>query len=80
MDVPANIHGKDDCYVDDISTICLNLDDNIEHCRCAVPFAIDLMGHPIDSAELLPHDYLLAAKKLLGEGQPVECKVFTGWL
>ena len=71
MDVPANIHGKNDCYVDDTSTICLDLDDNIEHCCRAVPFAVDLMGCPIDSAELLPHDDLLAVKKLLGEGQPV---------
>ena len=79
VDVPVNIHGKADCYVDDISTICLDLDDNIERCRQAVPFAIDLMGRPVESAEPLPRDNLLAIKKLLGEGQLSECKVFTGW-
>ena len=79
MDVPVNIHGKADCYVDDISTICLDLDNNIERCRQAVPFAIDLMGRPVESAEPLPRDNLLAIKKLLGEGQLSECKVFTGW-
>ena len=68
MDVPVNIHGKGDCYVDDICTIYLDLDDNIERCCHIVPFAIDLMGCTIESAEPLPCDNLLAVKKLLGEG------------
>ena len=80
MDSPVNIHGKADFYVDDISTICLDLDEHIEHCRHAVPFAIDLMDRPVESAEPLPHDDLLVAKKLLGEGRFSECEAFTGWL
>ena len=80
VDVPVNIHGKADCYIDDISTICLDLDDNIKRCRHEVPFAIDLMGRPVESAEHLPRDDLFAIKKLLGEGQLAECKVFAGWL
>ena len=80
VDVPVNIHGKADCYVDDIGSICLDLHDNIERCRQAVPLAIDLMGRPLDSSDSLPRDDLLAVKKLLGEGQLAECKTFTGWL
>ena len=79
VDVPVNIHGKADCYVDDIGSICLDLHDNVERCRQAVPLAIDLLGRPLDSTDSLPRDDLLAVKKLLGEGQLAECKTFTGW-
>ena len=79
VDVPVNIHGKADCYVDDIGSICLDLHDNVERCRQAVPLAIDLLGRPLDPTDSLPRDDLLAVKKLLGEGQLAECKTFTGW-
>ena len=80
VDVPVSIHGKVDCYVDDIGSVCLDLRDNVERCRQAVPLAIDLLGRPIDSTDSLPRDDLVAVKKLLGEGQMAECKIFTGWL
>ena len=80
MNVPVDMHGKADCYVDYISAICLDLDNNIERCHHTVPFGIDFMACPVESAEHLPYDDLLAIKKLLGEGQLSECKVFTGWL
>ena len=80
IDVPVALHGKADCYVDDIGSVCLDLNDNVERCRHAVPLAIDLLGRPIDATDSLPRDDLLAIKKLLGEGQLAERKTFTGWL
>ena len=36
IDVPVALHGKADCYVDDIGSVCLDLKDNVERCRHAM--------------------------------------------
>ena len=80
VNVPVNDNGTVEDYIDDMPTVCLDLNEAPERCTAAVPLALHLAGRPVASAEPLDRQPLLAVSKAQGEGQMSEKKVAFGWL
>jgi hypothetical protein len=68
VEIPPDDQGKVDCYLYDLISVIPDLHDNELSGASAVPLVIHLIGRPISDLELIPHDPLIAIKKLLAEG------------
>ncbi|MGH7974512.1 MAG: hypothetical protein ACREBR_03205, partial [bacterium] len=79
VNLPPNDKGLVDCYIDDLISICLDLEDKAARCSAAVVLALHTMGRPVQLYEPIPRDDLLSFKKLFGEGRMEEIKVILGW-
>jgi hypothetical protein len=79
FNISKNPIGAVDCYIDDLCTIYVNLDSNAERCAATVGLALDVTGRPLYLDDPLPLGALLSLKKLQGEGQQAELKVFLAW-
>ena len=73
---PLEPHGKADVYIDNITTIFLDSEQNRKRGSAAVPLAIHIMGRPVDPYEPIPHLYLISLDKLDAEGASEEIKLF----
>ena len=79
VDVDPLIHGKVDCYIDDLIPVVLHIDNNAEKGANAVPLAMHTVGRPVHKDEPITRDDMLCFRKLYGEGQLDEIKIVTGW-
>lgn len=77
--LPVNDKGLVEVYLDDIPPVCVDIGDNVDRCNAAVPLAVHLLGRAKHHDEPIPRDEILSIKKILGEGQMAETKVFLGW-
>ena len=53
--------------------------DYFSQATSAIPLAVEIMFRPLANNEPILREALIQLKKLLGEGTPVEFKIFIGW-
>jgi hypothetical protein len=78
-DVPVSDHGKADNYIDDMTPVCVDINDNAERCATAAALVFDFLSRPLNTNEPLPREVLLSMVKLMGEGRFQETKTVLGW-
>lgn len=76
---PPRPVGMTDVFVDDVSTLFLDTDENCWRAPAAVPLAIHIISRPMSATEPLPRDNVLSTDKLTAEGSPSEIKTILGW-
>jgi hypothetical protein len=61
--IPKNAVDALDCYIDDLCSICIDINENGEMCAAAVTLTFDVVGRPLDPQDPLLHDALANKKK-----------------
>ena len=69
-----------DGFVDNLVTICLDMEKYIKRAMNGVPLAIHCVFRPKDEDEPISRDDILCLRKLLGEGALSEIKLILGWI
>ena len=69
-----------DGFVDDLTTIVLNLSHWVERARNAIALAIHTIFRPVNKEDPIDRDDVISIRKLLAEGKLEEIKVVLGWV
>jgi hypothetical protein len=67
FNVPNNPIVAAYCYIDDLCTMCVDLELNAKGCTAAVALVLDVVDRPLDPYDPLMWDALLSIEKLQGE-------------
>jgi len=78
VELPVDDDPKADCYIDDIFAAFLERD--AARGARMVPFALFLLGRPVQPGESLAREDLLSIKKFIAEATPSERKIVLGWV
>jgi hypothetical protein len=54
--VLKNAVGAVDCYINELCSICIDIDDNAERCAASVALVLDVVGRPLDPLDSLPRE------------------------
>lgn len=71
---------KVDVYIDDTTTISVDVDDNADKGEAAVALAMHVVGRPLDPGDPIARNDLVLMTKLLAEAGLDEIKILLGWL
>ena len=77
--VEVHENGQADCYIDDLTTIILDIDKNWKRGAAAVLLAIFLVGRPVDPNDPIKRVDLVSLSKLKAEAALEEHKILLGW-
>ena len=80
VDLDENDDGKADVYIDDITSVVVDIGNNIERGEAAVLLATHLIGRPFDTNDPLKRLDLVSITKLIAEARLEETKVLLGWV
>lgn len=69
-----------DCYINDMITVCLMINENMQKAMNAIPLILDSLFRPINSNEPVARNPILRVAKLLAEGGMEETKTILGWI
>ena len=75
-----NDMGKSDVYIDDITSVVVDIKNNIEKGEAAVLLAMHLIGRPFNAEDPLKRLDLVSITKLIAEARLEETKVLLGWV
>ena len=71
--------GMCDVYIDDITTVTVDLSGKAKRAKEAVPLTIHALGRPNLNVERLPRNNLVSTSKLIAEGSPTEEIIMLGF-
>ena len=74
-----NNKGKSDVYIDDITSVVADINNNAERGEAAVLLAMHLIGRPFDFNDPITHLDLASITKLIAEARLEETKILLGW-
>ena len=77
--LPDEDYGKADCFVDDIISCCVDINDNLGRLMAAPCTVIHALAHKCSSSSYVKRDNLIADDKNEAEGGPEEIKICLGW-
>ena len=80
VSLPNEDHGKADVFIDDIITVAVNINQNLQRAMAAPCTIIHAISHNETSDPIIPRDNLIADDKNDAEGAPEELKICLGWL
>jgi hypothetical protein len=63
VQIPFNVRGKVDIYIDDTIGIAPDIDDNISRVNKSIPLAIHTLAHPLDTLPIPPRKDIISLKK-----------------
>ena len=69
-----------DGYVDDLTTVVLDILGWAERARNAIALAIHTIFRPVNAEDPISRDDVISVRKLLAEGKLEEIKVVLGWI
>lgn len=75
-----NDKGKSDVYIDDITSVVVDIDNNVERGEAAVLLAMHLIGRPFNNNDPLRRLDLASITKLIAEARLEETKTLLGWI
>lgn len=79
VQLPENLGGYIDIYIDDILGVVPDLGDNVKRLYIAIPLAIHTFARPTDESDIIPGRDIISLKKFQVEGQLEERKKVLGW-
>jgi hypothetical protein len=79
VEIHANKSGQVDCYIDDLTTVTVDIDNNQAKCSAAVLTAIHILGRPVDKDDPIKRVDLVSISKLIAEAALEEWKILLGW-
>ena len=80
VSLPTEDQGKSDCFIDDLISVAVDINDNLDRLRAAPCTIIHAVAHSSPSSPKLKRDNLIANDKNDAEGAPDERKICLGWL
>ena len=79
VEINSNDRGQVDCYIDDLTTVTIDINDNKERAAAAVLLAIHTVGRPTNKDDPIPRLNLVSLSKLTAEAALEETKILLGW-
>ena len=79
VQINTNDSGQVDCYIDDLTTVAVDMNDNWKRGAAAVLTAIHILGRPVDSSDPIKRVDLVSLSKLIAEATMEEWKILLGW-
>ena len=79
VSIPDDNKGKADVYIDDITTVTVDINNNVERAAAATLLAIHIIGRPEIKSDPIPRKDLVSLSKLEAEGTMEETKILLGW-
>ena len=81
MSVEINVSdkGQVDCYIDDITTVTIEQNNNSQRANAAVLLAIHILDRPTNDEDPITRVDLVSLSKLTAEATLEEQKVLLGW-
>ena len=80
VDIPIETCGKSDVFIDDVISVCVDLDDNVERLTAAPCTVIHAVSHKATNTFDVERDDMLEIDKTNAEGAPSEEKICLGLL
>jgi hypothetical protein len=80
VDLPDNDDGSADCFVDDIITQAVDVDDNLQRITAAPCTVIHALAHRASADTFIARQNMIADDKNVAEGGPEEAKICLGWV
>ena len=71
--------GKSDVYIDDITTVTVDIGSNKERAEAAVLLAMHIIGRPFNQNDPIKRLDLVSLSKLIAEARLEETKILLGW-
>ena len=81
MAVPINVsdNGQVDCYIDDLTTVAVDINNNRKRAEAATLLALHTMGRPTNKDDPITRVNLVSLSKLTAEAALEEEKILLGW-
>ena len=80
VSLPIEDQGKSDVFIDDLISVAVDINDNLNRLRAAPCTIIHAISHSSSSSPHIKRDDLIADDKNDAEGAPEERKICLGWL
>ena len=80
VSLPVEDHGKSDVFIDDLISVAVDINNNLQRLSAAPWTAIHAVAHEATPGSHLKRDNLIADDKNDAEGAPEELKICLGWL
>ena len=80
VDLPDSDSGNADCFVDDIITTAVDINDNLQRIMAAPCTIIHAMAHQATDSTFINRQNMIADDKNEAEGGPEEAKICLGWI
>ena len=77
--IKANKSGQVDCYIDDLTTVTVDIENNWKRGSAAVLAAIHIIGRPVDPDDPIKRVNLVSLTTLTAEASMEEWKILLGW-
>jgi hypothetical protein len=71
--------GQTDCYIDDLTTTIVEMNDNCSRAAAAALLAISIIGRPLNPKDPIKRLDLVSLSKLQAEAALEEHKILLGW-
>ena len=79
VQIDAHKSGQVDCYIDDLTTVTVDMENNWKRGASAVLTAIHIIGRPVDASDPIKRVDLVSLSKLIAEASMEEWKILLGW-
>jgi hypothetical protein len=79
ISLDSNDMGKADVYIDDITSVVVDINNNVKRGEAAVLLAMHLIGRPFDPSDPIKRLDLASITKLIAEARLEETKILLGW-
>ena len=80
MQLPDNDDASSDCFIDDIITAAVDIDDNLQHITAAPCTIIHALAHSAETTTYIRRQNMIADDKKEAEGGPEEIKICLSWI
>ena len=80
VDLPIEDEGKTDVFIDDLISVAVDINNNLDRIRTAPCTVLHAIAHSSSHPTHLKRDNLIADDKNDAEGAPEERKICLGWL
>ena len=80
ISLPNEDRGKADVFVDDVISVCVDLEDNLPRLKTAPCTVIHAVAREKSENQVIPRDDMICNHKIDVEGATEEQKTCLGWL
>ena len=79
VNINVSDKGQTDCYIDDLTTVTVDINDNKAKAEAAVLLALHTIGRPVNHNDPIKRVNLVSLSKLAAEAELEESKILLGW-
>ena len=79
VDIRVSNQGQTDCYIDYLTTVTININNNKKRAEVTALLALHTIGQPVNKYDPIKRLNLVSLSKLTAEAALEETKILLGW-